>query len=294
MVPQNICKTFYRLKKTRYKTIVLSDIHLGTSSSKAKEVVHFLKHHTCETLILNGDIIDGWQLRKSGAWKKKHTKFFRLILKRASKGTRIVYVRGNHDDFLDEVLPFRLGNFSICRDHYIGSGTKRYYVVHGDIFDTVTTKLKWIAKLGDVGYTLLLWINKHYNLWRERRGLPYYSLSQAVKAKVKGAVSFISDFETQLAAVARARHCDGVICGHIHTPADKMIGNIHYINSGDWVESLTALVETEMNEWKILHYTEWLRSLEPAHAAETPSGENIRRLTPEPAAEPVAQQKSST
>lgn len=249
------------MKKTAYRTIVLSDLHLGTSSSKAKEVVHFLKHHKCETLILNGDIIDGWQLRKSGEWKKKHTRFFKLILKRAAKGTSIVYVRGNHDDFLDEVIPFRLGSFRIVRDHVHESFGKKYYVVHGDIFDTVTTKLKWIAKLGDAGYTLLLWINKHYNNWRDKRGLPYYSLSQAVKAKVKGAVSFISDFETQLAAVAKARHCDGVICGHIHTPADKFIGKTHYLNSGDWVESLTALVETHEGQWKIIRYNDFLASI---------------------------------
>ncbi|MDQ3109525.1 MAG: UDP-2,3-diacylglucosamine diphosphatase [Bacteroidota bacterium] len=246
------------MKKTRYKTIVLSDIHLGTSTSKAKEVIHFLKHHKCDTLILNGDIIDGWQLIKSGAWKKNHTKFFRLVLKRAAKGTSIIYIRGNHDDFLDEVLPFSLGNFSIRRDYFIESGSKRYYVVHGDIFDTVTTKLKWIAKLGDVAYTFLLWLNKHYNQNRARRGLPYYSLSQVIKAKVKGAVSFISDFETQLASVAKTRHCDGVICGHIHTPANKMLDGIHYLNSGDWVESLTALVETDNGEWKIINYSDWL------------------------------------
>ena len=245
------------MKKTHYRTIVLSDIHLGTSGSKAKEVVHFLRHHKCDTLILNGDIIDGWQLRRSGAWKKKHTKFFRIILKRAAKGTNIIYIRGNHDDFLDEILPFSLGNFSIKKHCMIDSGGKKYFVVHGDIFDTVTTKLKWIAKLGDISYTFLLWLNKHYNHWREKRGLPYYSLSQAVKAKVKGAVSFISDYETQLASVAKSRKCDGVICGHIHTPADKMIGDIHYLNSGDWVESLTALAETDAGEWKIISYSEW-------------------------------------
>lgn len=180
------------------------------------------------------------------------------MLKRAAKGTRIIYIRGNHDDFLDEVLPFTLGNFSIRRDYLLESSGRRYYVVHGDIFDTVTTKLKWIARLGDVGYTFLLWLNKHYNHYREKRGLPYYSLSQVIKSKVKGAVSFISDFETQLAAVAKNKRCDGVICGHIHTPADKMIGDIHYLNSGDWVESLTALVETFDGEWKVIHYADWL------------------------------------
>ena len=246
------------MAKTRYRTIVLSDLHLGTSTSRAKEVVAFLKAHKCERLILNGDIIDGWQLRRSGAWKKAHTKFFRLILKRAAKGTEIIYIRGNHDDFLDEVIPFSLGNFSIRRDYIHESFGKRYYVVHGDLFDTVTTKLKWIAKLGDVSYTFLLWLNRHYNRWREKRGLPYYSLSQVIKAKVKEAVSFIDDFENQLASVAKTKKCHGVICGHIHTPCNRMIDDTHYLNSGDWVESLTALVETEEGEWKIIRYTDWM------------------------------------
>lgn len=246
------------MAKTRYRTIVLSDLHLGTSTSRAKEVVAFLKAHKCDRLILNGDIIDGWQLRRSGAWKKVHTKFFRLILKRAAKGTEIIYIRGNHDDFLDEVIPFSLGNFSIRRDYIHESFGKRYYVVHGDLFDTVTTKLKWIAKLGDISYTFLLWLNRHYNRWREKRGLAYYSLSQVIKAKVKEAVSFIDDFEKQLAGVAEVKKCDGVICGHIHTPCNRMIGETHYLNSGDWVESMTALVETDEGEWKIIHYTDWI------------------------------------
>lgn len=268
-----------KVKKTRYKTIILSDIHLGTSTSKAKEVIHFLKHLKCEKLILNGDIIDGWQLKKSGEWEKKHTKFIRLVLKLASKKTKIIYIRGNHDDFLDEVLPFTLGNFSIRLDYYLESGDKKYYVVHGDIFDMVTTKLKWLAKLGDVSYTFLLWLNKHYNNWRERRGQSYYSLSQVIKVKVKSAVSFISDFETQLASVAKKKKCDGVICGHIHTPANKMIGNIHYLNSGDWVESLTALVETYEGEWKIIYYTEWLRELEMHLSTESElETDNVREL----------------
>lgn len=266
MLPAFICKTSRHLK-TRYRTIVLSDIHLGTRTSKAKEVCHFLKHHRSDTLILNGDIIDGWQLKRSGTWKKKHTRFFRIVLKWASRRkTKVIYIRGNHDDFLDQVMPFELGNFRICRDYLHQSGNKKYYVVHGDIFDTVTTKLKWIAKLGDVGYTFLLWLNRHYNSYREKRGLPYYSLSQVVKAKVKSAVSFITDFETQLAEVARIKKCDGVICGHIHTPADKMIGDVHYLNSGDWVESLTALVETNEGEWKIIHYPQWLAENFPAKA----------------------------
>jgi UDP-2,3-diacylglucosamine pyrophosphatase LpxH len=246
--------------KTRYRTVVLSDLHLGTNTSRAHEVTQFLKAHKCDRLILNGDIIDGWQLRRSGAWKKKHTKFFKLILKRAAKGTEIIYIRGNHDDFLDEIIPFSLGNFSIRRDYILESGTRKYYVIHGDLFDTVTTKLKWIAKLGDISYTFLLWLNRHYNNWREKQGLPYYSLSQQIKAGVKQAVSFIDDFEKQLSSVAKTRKCDGVICGHIHTPANRMIGDIHYLNSGDWVESLTALVETYEGEWKIISYSDWIKN----------------------------------
>jgi UDP-2,3-diacylglucosamine pyrophosphatase LpxH len=245
--------------KTFYKTIVLSDIHLGIKASKAKEVVHFLKHHKCETLILNGDIIDGWQLKKSGKWKKQHSNFFKHIISLTSKKKcQIIYLRGNHDDFLEEILPLKIGNFSI-KKHYTHFGVnKKYFVTHGDIFDNVTTKLKWIAKLGDVGYTFLLWLNRHYNTYREKRGLPYYSLSQVVKAKVKSAVSFISDYENELVKVAKARHCAGIICGHIHQPAIKIIDGIEYLNSGDWVESLTALVEDTEGNWKIIYYQEWL------------------------------------
>lgn len=245
--------------KTHFKTIILSDIHLGISNSHVREVVYFLRHHTCDKLILNGDIIDGWQLRKSGKWKKKHTAFFKLLMKWLSMtDTQVVYLRGNHDDFLDEVLPLEFGNFSILRTHIHESFGKKYYVVHGDIFDTVTTRLKWIAKLGDTGYTFLLWLNRHYNQYRMKRGLPYYSLSQVVKQKVKTAVSFISDYEQELCAVARTEKCDGVICGHIHQPANKEVHGIHYLNSGDWVETLSAITESVDGHWNILYYNKWL------------------------------------
>lgn len=251
--------------KTYYKTIILSDIHLGIRNSRVKEVVEFLKHHQCDTLILNGDIIDGWQLRKSGEWKKRHTSFFRIIMKYMHKyNTKVIYLRGNHDDFLEEILPFSFGQFVIKKNHILQSGNKKYYVVHGDIFDSITTNLKWLAHLGDVGYTFLLWLNRLYNQRRLRKGLPYYSLSQIVKAKVKSAVSFISDYEEQLCEVARSQKCDGIICGHIHQAADKYINNIHYLNSGDWVETMSALVETAEGEWSVLYYTDWLQKINPA------------------------------
>ncbi len=243
--------------KTHFKTIVISDVHLGTSGSKAKQVTNFLKQHRCDKLILNGDIIDGWQLKKYGAWKRKHTRFFKTVLKMMEDyDTQVIYLRGNHDDFLDQILPVKVGGFSIQRDYILKSRGRRFYVTHGDIFDSVTTKLKWIAQLGDIGYTFLLWVNKLYNNYRTSRGLPYYSLSQKIKAKVKSAVSYISDFETQLVELAKVKQCDGIICGHIHQPAIKEYGDVVYMNSGDWVESLSALTEDESGEWNLVYYSE--------------------------------------
>ena len=243
-----------------YKTIVISDIHLGSSESKAKELVRFLKKHSCEKLILNGDIIDGWQLRRSGKWKKKHTRFFRVVLKMIEKqNTEVIYTRGNHDDFLDNVIPFNIGKLSIVKDYVYESNGRKFWVIHGDIFDSITTNLKWIAKLGNIGYTFLLWLNKVYNYWRIKSGKPYYSLSKEIKAKVKFAVSYISGFEKQLVELARSRNYNGVICGHIHQPAIQNFEEIIYMNSGDWVESLSALAEDENGNWKIIYYEEFIK-----------------------------------
>lgn len=170
------------------------------------------------------------------------------------QGTEIVYVRGNHDDFLDHLAPMSFYNVSIVKDYSFFSHGKHYYVTHGDIFDAVTTHMRWLARLGDVGYTFLLWVNKIYNRNRAKLGKPYNSLSQQVKNKVKSAVSYISDFEKELVALAQAKKADAIICGHIHQSADKWYGDIHYLNSGDWVESMTALVQNELGDWKIVTY----------------------------------------
>lgn len=247
------------MKTTKqYKTVIISDIHLGTEGSKAKEVTQFLKSVTCETLILNGDIIDGWQLKKGSSWKKKHTAFFRIILKMIeTQNTKVIYLRGNHDDFLDQIIPFSLGkSFSIQRDFILKSGKKNFLIIHGDIFDSITSKMKWLAYLGDVGYTFLLTINKLYNQYRAWRGLDYYSFSQRIKQRVKLAVNYISDFEVKLAELAKANHCQGIICGHIHKPDIRQIGDITYMNSGDWVESLSALVEDHHGNWELLYFLE--------------------------------------
>ena len=245
-------------QKTHYRTIVISDVHLGTNGSKAKEVTHFLKQYKCKRLILNGDIIDGWQLKKYGTWKRRHTAFFKTVLKMMDDyHTKVIYIRGNHDDFLDQIMPLRLGKqFQIRKDYILKSGQKRFYVTHGDVFDSITTHMKWLAYLGDAGYTFLLWINKLYNNYRDWCGLPYYSLSQLIKQKVKAAVNYVSDFEEKLTELARSRNCDGIICGHIHQPAMRDIDGVLYMNSGDWVESLTALVEDHDGNWTLVYYNE--------------------------------------
>ncbi len=248
------------MKKFRVRTVVLSDIHLGTVDSKVAEVNHFLRHVRCEKLILNGDIIDGWQLKRNGQWTKAHTHFIRIVLKMLEKrDTQIVYLRGNHDDILSKFLPLEFENLLIV-DEYLHEGPKgRYLVLHGDVFDTVTKNFVFLAHLGDWGYHMLLAINRAYNIWRSWRGLEYWSLSKAIKARVKSAVNHVSNFEVHIADLARARGCQGVMCGHIHTPADKMLGDIHYLNSGDWIESLTAIVEHWDGTYELIEYSDFIK-----------------------------------
>ncbi len=248
--------------RPHYRTVVLSDIHLGTSHSKVDQVSDFLSAVDCDRLILNGDIIDGWSLKKSGVrkWKPEHTRFFKILMKMMEKcGTEIIYVRGNHDDFLDSLIPLQFANLHIVKDYILESNGKHYFVTHGDVFDKVTSGMKWLAKLGDIGYTLLLEMNSIYNKYRLKQGKPYYSLSQAIKQKVKQAVSYISDFEAVLVEFARSRKCEGVICGHIHHPEDRTVDGIHYLNSGDWVETLSALTEDGEGRWRVVYYTEAMR-----------------------------------
>ena len=243
--------------KTNYKTIIVSDVHLGTKGSKSKEIARFLKQFHCDNLILNGDIIDGWQLKKSGSWKRKHTRFFNRVLKMMeSQSTNVYYLRGNHDDFLDQILPLQIGRLQILADMTYESNGKTYFITHGDVFDSITTNLRWIAYLGDVGYTFLLWLNRVVNYYRYKKGLPYFSLSQFVKGKVKQAVSYVDDYETELAKMAKAKGCDGIICGHIHKAENRMIDGIHYLNSGDWVETMSALAEDHEGNWELIYFNQ--------------------------------------
>ena len=248
------------MKKLSVRTVILSDVHLGTTESKVLEVNHFLRHVRCSKLILNGDIIDGWQLRRKGQWTKAHTRFIRIVLKRLEKrDVEVVYLRGNHDDILARFLPLSFENLSIVEEHIHVGPRGRYLVLHGDVFDSITKNFVFLSHLGDWGYLALLRINRLYNAWRAWRGLEYWSLSKAIKARVKEAVSHISNFEGHIAGLARARGCGGVICGHIHTPADKQIGDIHYLNSGDWVETLTAIVEHWDGRFELIDYVSFAR-----------------------------------
>ena len=249
--------------RTFYSTIVLSDIHLGTSHSKTTEVTNFLKSVNCRRLILDGDIIDGWALRKGGTrkWQARHTDFFKVLMKMMEKhNTEVIYIAGNHDDFLDALVPSKMFNIMLVHEYIIREKAHSYVIIHGHAFDSITAQFTWIAKLGDLAYNLLLKFNNIWNRARLRHGKEYYSFSQVLKHKVKQAVSAISGFESDLASFAKAKGCDGIICGHIHHPEDKMLkGGIHYLNSGDWVESLTALVEDYEGRWKIVKYSDIVR-----------------------------------
>ena len=241
------------------RTAILSDVHLGTPHSKADEATHFLKHVRCERLILNGDIIDGWRLTRDGRWTKSHTRFIRRVLTLVQKkDTDVLYLRGNHDDFLARLLPMRFERIQLAEDCVLDTPRGRYLVLHGDVFDGVIKNMVFLAHLGDMGYALLLRLNRLYNAWRRLRGKEYFSLSAAIKARVKQAVSFVGNFEQQVAALARSRGCVGVICGHIHTPADKQIDGIHYLNSGDWVETLSAIVEHHDGRFELIHFKDFV------------------------------------
>lgn len=242
-------------QRNHFKTIIISDVHLGIAGCKVNEVNRFLRHFTCDTLILNGDIIDAWELKKYARWKVKHTRFFKIILKMMEElNTKVIYLHGNHDDFLDAILPLKIGNLSVKMDHIHESSGKSFYVVHGDIFDNVTTHLKWIAKLGSLGYNILLWINRLYNIYRAKRGKAPYSFSQYIKTRVKSAVSPTANYEKQLTELARIKKCQGIICGHTHKPAFKQLDDILYMNSGDWIDSLSALIEDFEGNWQLIYY----------------------------------------
>jgi UDP-2,3-diacylglucosamine pyrophosphatase LpxH len=229
----------------------------------------------CEKLILNGDIIDGWQLRRGGQWTKAHTRFIRIVLKKLEKrDTEVIYLRGNHDDILASFLPLQFENLHIVEDHVHEGPRGRYLVLHGDIFDTVTKNFVFLAHLGDWGYRALLTLNRLYNRWRAWRGKEYWSLSRAIKARVKSACTFISNFEDALVSEARQGGFAGVICGHIHKAEQRDIDGIEYLNCGDWVESCTVLAEHADGRIELIDGLAELAAFDAAKAIRASSGDD--------------------
>jgi UDP-2,3-diacylglucosamine pyrophosphatase LpxH len=240
----------------RYRTIWLSDIHLGSGGCQAPYLLDFLRHNDSEYLYLVGDIIDGWQLRKGWFWPQAHNDVVQKILRKARKGTQVVYIPGNHDEAARQFCDLAFGDIHVRGEafHTTLAG-KRLWIVHGDLFDGVIQHAKWLAYLGDTAYTMILLLNRWFNRVRSRLGLNYWSLSQYLKHQVKNAVNFISQFEKVMTDEARRRGCDGVVCGHIHKAEIREIDGVLYCNDGDWVESLSALVETYDGELKIVYWT---------------------------------------
>ena len=227
----------------KHQAIIVSDLHLGTKDSKAEEFIEFIDKHPTELLILNGDIIDGWALNRGTKWKKQHTKVISKLLKLSNK-TRIIWIRGNHDEFIQEFIGTHLGAIEIREDYKldINNTMESYYIFHGDVIDVFITKYKWLSKIGSVGYDFALWLNRIYNTYRKWRKLPYISISQKIKESVKVATNYVNDFEVTALSMATKKGCNGVICGHIHQPADRIIGGKRYLNSGDWIENMSAIL----------------------------------------------------
>jgi UDP-2,3-diacylglucosamine pyrophosphatase LpxH len=260
-----------------YRAVFISDVHLGTKGSKAEMLNAFLADATCEQLYLVGDIIDGWRLRKSWFWDRHHDAVLRTILRHARHGTKVVYIPGNHDEMMRAWLPMGLeiAGIKLMEEtvHVTADGQK-LLVIHGDAFDSVVRYAKFLAHLGDHAYTAALVANRWFNWGRRHLGYPYWSLSAWLKRQVKEAVKFIDSFEVALAQEARNRTMDGVICGHIHHAEMRMIGDIRYFNTGDWVESCTALVEHHDGRFELIDWPslirQSMRTSLPARTAEKP------------------------
>ena len=244
-------------KGLRFRTVWISDLHLGTPGCQADALLDFLKEVECDTLFLVGDIIDGWQLRRSWYWPQAHNDVVQKLLRKARKGTRVIFVPGNHDEFARRYVQHNFGGVEVAGEwiHETADG-RRLWITHGDLFDGVIQCARWLAHVGDSLYEFTLRLNRHLNSLRARLGLPYWSLSKYLKQKVKRAVSYVSDFEVAVAREARKRGVQGVVCGHIHHAELRDIDGILYANDGDWVESLTALVEHADGRLEILDWSD--------------------------------------
>lgn len=254
--------------RLQYRTIWISDVHLGTRGCNAEMLIDFLDSVDSETLYLVGDIIDGWRLKKKFYWPASHNEIVWRILKRARRGTRIVYIPGNHDEMFRQFTGLNFGGVEIRRAafHTTADG-RRLMVLHGDEFDTVMLAHRWLAFVGDALYHVLMGLNRRINAVRRRLDLPYWSLSKVAKHKVKNAVEFISRYEEVVSRAAAERGVDGVVCGHIHTAEIRDFDGIAYYNDGDWVEGCTALVEHMDGRMEVLHWPEEMARRDAARAA---------------------------
>jgi len=237
----------------KYKILIMSDLHLGMNNSKPKSILNFLNSIQTDLLILNGDIIDVDAIKRGSKWKNKHTKVLLKILE-LSKTTKVIYIRGNHDDEIKHFYDAKIGDIEFKNEHTITADDKKYLVVHGDQFENFGGKLKIVYYVGSVLYDILLTANTYYNAIREKLNLPYHSISKVAKQNVKKIMSFIFKFEKKAIKATSKKGYDGIICGHIHTPTIKKVSNIEYMNSGDWVENKTAIALTNNNEWLILDF----------------------------------------
>jgi UDP-2,3-diacylglucosamine pyrophosphatase LpxH len=240
-----------------HRAIWLSDIHLGTRGCKAEYLLDFLRSNESDYLYLVGDIIDGWQLKRSWYWDQHHNDVIQKLLRKVRKGTVVVYIPGNHDEFAREYADFVFGGITVRSEatHEMQDGRK-LLVLHGDEFDGIIRYARWLAVLGDMAYHLALSLNHWFNRVRRRLGYPYWSLSAYLKHKVKNAAKYIDNFEAVVAREATERGYAGIVCGHIHKAEIKQIDGVLYCNDGDWVESCTALVETLEGRLEIVHWTD--------------------------------------
>ena len=244
-----------RSNDTKYRAVFISDIHLGTRTSQAYALLEFLRTVEADTFYLVGDIVDFWKVRRGPHWPQAHNDVLQKLLRKVRKGSRIVFIPGNHDEGLRDFCGMHFGGIEIHRNciHLTAAG-RQYLVMHGDEFDIVVRNAKWLAFLGDRGYETALWLNNPLNWVRRHLGLGYWSFSAYLKNRVKKAVAFIGAYEEAVAGEARRHGTDGIICGHIHHAADRLIGDVHYMNCGDWVESCTAIVETHAGELRLVRW----------------------------------------
>jgi len=245
---------------SHYKSIFISDIHLGTRGCQADSLCLFLKENTADNLFLVGDILDGWRLKKRWYFPQSHANVIRRILTSAKRGTNVYYILGNHDEGFRKYLNFNIdiGRIQVSnRLDYIGVNGKKYLVVHGDMFDQIMITKKWLMHIGDTLYQILIWTNTKFNKIRGLLGMQYWSLSKWLKHHTKQALNYVYKFEENVAQYCRRRGYDGIICGHIHTAGIRDIDGIEYMNDGDWVESCSALVEHNDGKWEIIYYTQY-------------------------------------